>query len=343
MPVPRPTRLPTPDERAARAFARLDVLSQGEIGGGTLLPFFMDSGIPVHSLAEIWDKADANVDGSLTLEEFTLAYKLILDQRPTFDPASAIPVDTADSQLISWDGSSPGARHSIYVAPDSLLDEDHEEQQQLARLQARPAPSLPVDRPVSRLEERPLPPTPPPMVGTANLARREMDLPALPVPSQYNQDNATIALRLMVPEVLSIEDDELPPLPASPIPRSASGSSSAHRRTTSTSPAGRSPIASPSPSRHQRSQSARVPSSSPSSGSPVAQGSPQPSSQVRRSATTAAGRLSPGGADVDVRRSMHEVALETVLPPDLPAETEPPPAYTAQLGAGEQAMEVRFS
>jgi len=259
---------------------------------------------------------------------------MILDQAPGFDAVSAAPIQPeAGPQLISWDGSPIAARHSIYAAPDSLLDQEQEEQQQFNRLQRRPAPSLPIERPVSRLEERPLPPTPGASSSPSiSRARRNMELPAPPLPPREE----TIALTLTVTERPSLldEDDELPPLPASPPSRSPPGIS--HRHTSSASPALSSSSGSSSPSaRHHRSQSARATPTS-----PVSRPEASSSAHLRRATTsTTSGRLSAPAPEVDVRRSMHE-ALETVLPPESVADHEPPPAYTPSLGAGERAMDI---
>lgn len=60
-------------------FDMLDTTRQGVLQGDVAVPFFVQSGLPEETLAQIWDLSDIRKEGSLTKEEFAVARRLVMD------------------------------------------------------------------------------------------------------------------------------------------------------------------------------------------------------------------------------------------------------------------------
>jgi epidermal growth factor receptor substrate 15 len=60
-------------------FDMLDTSRQGILQGDVAVPFFVQSGLPEETLAQIWDLSDIRKEGSLTKEEFAVARRLVMD------------------------------------------------------------------------------------------------------------------------------------------------------------------------------------------------------------------------------------------------------------------------
>lgn len=60
-------------------FDMLDTSRQGVLQGEVAVPFFVQSGLPEETLAQIWDLSDIRKEGSLTKEEFAVARRLVMD------------------------------------------------------------------------------------------------------------------------------------------------------------------------------------------------------------------------------------------------------------------------
>ncbi|KAA8573463.1 hypothetical protein EYC84_005048 [Monilinia fructicola] len=69
----------------------LDRSGQGFITGDQAVPFFQESKLPEEVLAQIWDLADINSAGHLTIDEFAVAMFLIRQQRGKKDGRDALP------------------------------------------------------------------------------------------------------------------------------------------------------------------------------------------------------------------------------------------------------------
>lgn len=60
-------------------FDMLDTSRQGILQGDIAVPFFVQSGLPEETLAQIWDLSDIRKEGTLTKEEFAVARRLVMD------------------------------------------------------------------------------------------------------------------------------------------------------------------------------------------------------------------------------------------------------------------------
>ncbi|QSZ34156.1 hypothetical protein DSL72_005744 [Monilinia vaccinii-corymbosi] len=69
----------------------LDRSGQGFITGDQAVPFFQESKLPEEVLAQIWDLADINSAGHLTIDEFAVAMFLIRQQRGKKDGRDTLP------------------------------------------------------------------------------------------------------------------------------------------------------------------------------------------------------------------------------------------------------------
>ncbi|KAF3918958.1 hypothetical protein ABW20_dc0107915 [Dactylellina cionopaga] len=89
-------------------FQEVDAGNKGFITGEEAVPFFSGSKLPEEALAQIWDLADIEKNGSLTREEFAIAMYLIPSPKPTgqspFDPPAEPPKSNLD-ELFGLDDS----------------------------------------------------------------------------------------------------------------------------------------------------------------------------------------------------------------------------------------------
>lgn len=74
-----------------RIFSRLDTLNRGFITGDQAISFFSNSRLPEDLLAQIWDLADINREGSLNKDEFAVAMFLTRQQRNNKDGRDPLP------------------------------------------------------------------------------------------------------------------------------------------------------------------------------------------------------------------------------------------------------------
>lgn len=92
----------SPQEKAKydQFFNGIDTAGAGTLNGEQAVRFFSDSGLPEDTLAQIWDLADINSEGSLNRDEFAVAMYLIRQERskpaggpplPAFLPPALIP------------------------------------------------------------------------------------------------------------------------------------------------------------------------------------------------------------------------------------------------------------
>ncbi|KAJ8070981.1 hypothetical protein OCU04_001335 [Sclerotinia nivalis] len=89
----------------------LDRSGKGYITGDEAVPFFSESKLPEEVLAQIWDLADINSAGHLTIDEFAVAMYLIRQQRGKKDGRDSLPA-TLPPNLIP-----PSMRNQVRPAP----------------------------------------------------------------------------------------------------------------------------------------------------------------------------------------------------------------------------------
>lgn len=82
---------PRDKEDFDRIFTRLDTLNRGFITGDQAFTFFSNSRLPENLLAQIWDLADINCEGSLNKDEFAVAMFLTRQQRNNKDGRDPLP------------------------------------------------------------------------------------------------------------------------------------------------------------------------------------------------------------------------------------------------------------
>lgn len=70
---------PIEKSQSDQFFDMLDTTRQGVLQGEIAVPFFVQSGLPEETLAQIWDLSDIRKEGSLTKEEFAVARRLVMD------------------------------------------------------------------------------------------------------------------------------------------------------------------------------------------------------------------------------------------------------------------------
>lgn len=101
--------LVTPEEKARfdQFFADLDKTSKGYITGEEAVPFLSQSSLSEDALAQIWDLADINSEGTLTRDTFAVAMYLIRQARSRRDGTNVLPV-TLPPNLIP-----PSMRHQV--------------------------------------------------------------------------------------------------------------------------------------------------------------------------------------------------------------------------------------
>ncbi|KAF3931763.1 hypothetical protein ABW19_dt0201307 [Dactylella cylindrospora] len=102
--VPSPTDVPwaiTAVEKAKfdNHFQEVDTGNKGFITGEEAVPFFSGSKLPEEALAQIWDLADIEKNGSLTRDEFAIAMYLIRQERTRGTNGKGLP-DTLPLNLI---------------------------------------------------------------------------------------------------------------------------------------------------------------------------------------------------------------------------------------------------
>ncbi|KAJ1675001.1 Intersectin 1 (SH3 domain protein) [Spiromyces aspiralis] len=79
--------------RYATLFKRLDTTGRGFINGRDLMEVFARSRLSEHTLASIWQHADRDLDGSLTVPEFIVAMALIDLARSGEEVPDSIPIE----------------------------------------------------------------------------------------------------------------------------------------------------------------------------------------------------------------------------------------------------------
>uniref|UniRef100_A0A6B2LMB8 Calmodulin n=1 Tax=Arcella intermedia TaxID=1963864 RepID=A0A6B2LMB8_9EUKA len=72
---------PSERQRYCELFDGIDVSGSGKISGGSARELFVKSGLPMNTLAAIWNLADINKDGQLDKLEFCVAMHLINQYR----------------------------------------------------------------------------------------------------------------------------------------------------------------------------------------------------------------------------------------------------------------------
>lgn len=70
---------PVEKAQSDQFFDMLDTSRQGVLQGDIAVPFFVQSGLPEETLAQIWDLSDIRKEGTLTKEEFAVARRLVMD------------------------------------------------------------------------------------------------------------------------------------------------------------------------------------------------------------------------------------------------------------------------
>lgn len=70
---------PTEKAQSDQFFDMLDTTRQGILQGEVAVPFFVQSGLPEETLAQIWDLSDIRKEGNLTKDEFAVARRLVMD------------------------------------------------------------------------------------------------------------------------------------------------------------------------------------------------------------------------------------------------------------------------
>lgn len=116
-----------------RIFSRLDTLNRGFITGDQAFSFFSNSRLPEDLLAQIWDLADINCEGSLNKDEFAVAMFLTRQQRNSKDvrdplpqtlPSNFVPPSMRRLQAAPAQPSFPDFESTNNVAASKLASED---------------------------------------------------------------------------------------------------------------------------------------------------------------------------------------------------------------------------
>lgn len=114
-------------------FSNLDTLNRGFINGDQAVTFFSNSRLPEDTLAQIWDLADINCEGSLNKDEFAVAMFLIRQQRNNKDgrdplpqtlPSNLVPPSMRRRQLAPAQPSFPDFDSTNNVAASKPASED---------------------------------------------------------------------------------------------------------------------------------------------------------------------------------------------------------------------------
>lgn len=114
--IPQPTGSdwlinPIDKQKFDGIYHNLDRNGQGFITGEQAVPFFQESKLSEEVLAQIWDLADINSAGVLTMDEFAIAMYLIRQQRGKKDGRDSLPA-TLPPNLIP-----PSMRNQVRPAP----------------------------------------------------------------------------------------------------------------------------------------------------------------------------------------------------------------------------------
>ncbi|THV50516.1 hypothetical protein BGAL_0147g00190 [Botrytis galanthina] len=115
-PIPQPSAgdwaiSPIDKQKFDSIYQGLDRSGKGFITGDEAVPFFSESKLPEEVLAQIWDLADINSAGFLTMDEFAVAMYLIRQQRGKKDGRDSLPA-TLPPNLIP-----PSMRNQVRPAP----------------------------------------------------------------------------------------------------------------------------------------------------------------------------------------------------------------------------------
>ncbi|KAF7960158.1 hypothetical protein EAE96_001757 [Botrytis aclada] len=115
-PIPQPSAgdwaiSPIDKQKFDAIYQGLDRSGKGFITGDEAVPFFSESKLPEEVLAQIWDLADINSAGFLTMDEFAVAMYLIRQQRGKKDGRDSLPA-TLPPNLIP-----PSMRNQVRPAP----------------------------------------------------------------------------------------------------------------------------------------------------------------------------------------------------------------------------------
>ncbi|KAK0544551.1 hypothetical protein OC846_005300 [Tilletia horrida] len=116
-------------QRSATFFSQLDPSNTGSLSGASVVPFFMQSQLPEATLAQVWDLADVHQQGSLGLEEFSLAMHLMgecMAGKPIPGPGQSLPRELIPPNARGASLPGPVAQGESDTQKDlfSLMDDD---------------------------------------------------------------------------------------------------------------------------------------------------------------------------------------------------------------------------